>query len=57
MVWMDVIYDGISDKCPGETGGRQVQVGLQPGQLDRFVSCQDVKEVDATLTFGGIEAA
>ena len=57
MVWTDVIYDGISDKCPGGTGGRQVQVGLQPGQLDRFVLCRDVKEVDAALTFGGIEAA
>ena len=56
MIWTDVIYDGISDKCPGGAGGRQVQVGLQPGEFDRFVSCQDVKEVDAALTFGDIEA-
>ena len=45
MVWTDVVYDGVSDKCPGGAGGGEIQIGLQPGQLDRFVTCRDVKKL------------
>jgi len=50
-----MVDDCISHECPVGAGGGEVQVGLEPGEVDSSVSCWDVNEANTALFFRGIE--